>query len=195
MMNGSGRRAPPVSTLILAGTLALSGGAAAAAEPPLAGCYERVYDAAHLAAHKDQLVVRLTLSITKTQFPDQKGPNAFVADGVLKVWVRARDASFDSIGACRADGNNLACAGSVSAAEATVCRSKPDGLSDCRIALGESGGFRVEGRPEGVLVSIPNRLELLQRPYDGGPYLNLSSGNAENRAFLLNKAACRDAMR
>jgi hypothetical protein len=44
-------------------------------------------------------------------------------------------------------------------------------------------------------VSIPNRLELLQRPYDGGPYLNLSSGNAENRAFLLNKAACRDAMR
>ena len=30
---------------------------------PLIGCYERVYDAAHLVAHKRQLVVRATLSV------------------------------------------------------------------------------------------------------------------------------------
>src|SRR5437763_9633784 len=185
----------PFSRFVLAGSVALAGGAAGAAEPPLAGCYERVYDAALLAAHKDQLVVRMTISIAKTDFPDQKGPNPFVADGVLKVWVRGKDASFDSIGACWAEGKNLACNGSVSATEATICKSKQDGLRDCRIDLGESGGFKVEGKPDGVLVSIPDRLELLQRPYNGGPYLNFSSSNVENRAFLLTKTACQDALR
>jgi hypothetical protein len=41
-----------------------------------------------------------------------------------------------------------------------------------------------------VLVSIPKRLELLQEPHDGRPYLNFSASNVENRAFLLKKTAC-----
>ena len=35
----------------------------AAAEVPASGCYERVYDGAHLAAHPGQLVVRATVLV------------------------------------------------------------------------------------------------------------------------------------
>ena len=86
-------------------------------------------------------------------------------------------------------------AGSLSAAEESTCKSKRDGLRQCRIEPGDAGGFKVEGKPEGVLVSIPKRLELLQEPYDVGPYLNLSSSNVENRAFLLKKTVCPAAER
>jgi hypothetical protein len=77
-------------------TLVVIASLASAAEPPLTGCYERVYDAAHLAQHKGQLVVRATISIAET-----KGLNApIVADARLKLWLRGKDKkSFDSIGA------------------------------------------------------------------------------------------------
>ena len=175
----------------MAAGLVLAGSAASAAEPPLAGCYERVYDAAHLSVHKGQLVVRATLSVAET-----KGFDApIIADSDLKLWVRGKTKSFESHGACQAEGNNLVCNGSLSAAEDTTCKSKRDGLRDCRIDSSDPGGFKVEGKPEGVLVSIPKRLELLQAPHDGGPYLNFSSSNAENRAFLLKKTACPEAAR
>lgn len=173
-------------------TLVVIASLASAAEPPLAGCYERVYDAAHLAQHKGQLVVRATISIAET-----KGLNApIVADARLKLWLRGKDKkSFDSIGACEAGGGNLSCGGSISAAEAPTCRSKQDGVRECRIDSSEPGGFKVEGRPDGVLVSIAKRLELVQEPYDGGPFLSLSSSNVENRAFFLKKTACPAAAR
>lgn len=94
------------------------------------------------------------------------------------------------MGVCSAKGNVLTCAGSLSAAEELTCKSKKDGLRDCRIEPGDAGGFKVEGKPDGVLVSIPKRLELVQPPYDVGPYLNFSAGNAENHAFLLTKTDC-----
>ena len=190
-----GRMAPSFCRIATVASLILAAGTAGAAEPPLAGCYERVYDAAHLAEHKGQLVVRMTISIAKTDAFDQTGPKPLIADGVLKVWLRGKDKSFDSIGACWAMGNNLACNGSLSAAETSTCKSRQDGLRDCRIDPGDAGGFKIEGKPDGVLVSIPDRLELLQRPYDGGPYLNFSSSNVENRAFLLRKTACQDSFR
>jgi hypothetical protein len=131
-------------------------------------------------------VVRATISVAATKAYDAP----FVADAALKLWVRGKDKSFDSVGACSAKGNILSCAGSLSAAEEATCKSKRDGLRQCRIEPGDAGRFKIEGKPEGVLVSIPSRLELLQAPYDVGPYLNFSSGNAENHAFLLNKADC-----
>lgn len=67
-------------------TLVIIASLASAAEPPLAGCYERVYDAAHLAQHKGQLVVRATISIAET-----KGLNApIVADARFKLWLAAK---------------------------------------------------------------------------------------------------------
>jgi hypothetical protein len=177
--------------IALATSLLVTAGVAGAAEPPLAGCYERVYDAAHLAAHTGQLVVRATIVIAET-----KAYNApIIADASLRLWVRGKDKSFDSTGVCSAKGNSLTCAGSLSAAEESTCKSKADGLRQCRIDGGDAGGFKVEGKPEGVLVSIPKRLELLQDPYDVGPYLNFSSSNVENRAFLLKKTACPETGR
>jgi hypothetical protein len=176
--------------IAVAAAVLLAASPAWAAEPPLAGCYERVYDAAHLAAHKDQLVTRVTLSVAKTDAFDQTGPHPFIADGILKMWVRAKDKSFDSVGACWAESYGLFCNASLSAAESSTCRTKQDGLRQCRIDPGDAGSFKVEGKPDGVLISIPKRIELLQQPYDGGPYLNFSAGNAENRAFLLKKTAC-----
>src|SRR5262249_54983310 len=42
---------------------------------PLIGCYDRVYDAAHLAAHKGQLVARATLSV-KSAPPEWPGAHS-----------------------------------------------------------------------------------------------------------------------
>jgi hypothetical protein len=173
----------------------LAASAACAAEVPLAGCYERVYDAAHLAAHKDQIVTRVTISIAKTDALEQTGPHPFIADGVLNMWVRGKDKSFDSVGACWAESYGLFCNASLSAAEASMCRTKQDGLRQCRIDPGDAGSFKVDGKPDGVLISIPKRIELLQKPYDGEPYLNFSASNSENRAFLLKKVVCQESTR
>jgi hypothetical protein len=176
-------------SIVAAAGLVLAASVAGAAEPPLAGCYERVYDAAHLAAHKGQLVVRATVSVAETKAYDAP----IVADANLKLWVRGKDKSFDSTGVCSAKGDVLTCAGSLSAAEEPTCKSKADGLRQCRVDGGDAGSFKIEGKPEGVMVSIPKRLELVQSPYDVGPYLSFSASNAENRAFLLKKTACPSA--
>jgi hypothetical protein len=165
--------------------------AGAATEPPLAGCYERVYDAAHLAAHKRQLVVRVTLSV-KPAAPETRIDKTHIADGNLKIWVRGKKQSFDSDGACWAEGDGLLCNGSLSAAEAETCKSKRDGVHECRMGGDDAGSFHIAGKPQGVLLTIRERLELVPAPYDDGPFLYLSPSNAENHAFLLNKTeACK----
>jgi hypothetical protein len=175
---------------ILALVIVLTAGAAPAAEPPLAGCYQRAYDAAHLAQHKGQIVMRASLSVTATgpEIKDQWG-----ASGTLRLWVRGQEKSFDSHGACnaKAGAEALFCNGSLSAAESEGCKTKQDGVRQCRIDQGSPGAFKIEARPYGVRVSIEERLELVQAPYDGGPYLYLSPRNAENHDFLLKKTACK----
>ncbi len=167
-------------------------GIANAAEPPLGGCYERIYDVAHLSQHKGQLVVRAALAVTSVAPEDEiDKADPLAAKGTLKFWVRGQKESFDSFGACRSAGAALLCGGSLSAAEADDCKSKKDGVRDCRIDATDAGLFKIEGRPEGVLVSIAPRLELVQAPYDAGPFLHLSARNVENRAFLLKKTTCQ----
>lgn len=175
---------------------ALADAVFAAEPPPLAGCYERIYDAAHLAQHKGQLVTRVTLTVAAPSAEETSdNGDRIVADGVLKMWTRGRSKSFDSLGACRAAGKGLMCLGSLSAAEADTCNSKRDGVRDCRIDPTDAGSFTVEGRPDGVLVSIPTRLELVPAPCEVSSYLSLSAGNAENRAFLLKTIACKYSAR
>jgi len=190
------RQRAPSFAIALAGAISIAGAAGAAEPAPLAGCYERVYDDAHLAQHKGQLVVRVALTVAAPSV-EEKSDNGdrIVADGILKMWTRGRSKSFDSLGACRAAGKGLMCLGSLSAAEADTCKSKRDGVRDCRVDPAEAGSFTVEGRPDGVLVSIPTRLELVPAPYDVGPYLSLSAGNAENRAFLLKTIGCKYSAR
>lgn len=164
------------------GVPAASGSAVAAS---LMGCYERIYDAAHLKAHRGQLVVRARLSI-KPARPEMQS-NEIVADGDLKLWLHGTKQSFDSLGACRAQGEDLICAGSLSAAEAPTCKAEHDGVRQCRMGDGDPGSFQIEPRPNAILVTLRERLELVPAPYDGGPFLYLSPTDAENRAFLLNR--------
>jgi len=166
--------------------------------PPLAGCYERIYDSAHLAAHKGQLVTRATLSISAASPEWQRiAPEwHFIAEADLKIWVRGRNQSFDSLGTCRAEGDGLLCNGSSSAAEADECKSKRDGIRQCRI-MSAGSVFEVVGKPEGVLVTVREQLELVPYPGDSGPFLYFSPTNTENHAFLLKRAfgVCNVRMR
>ncbi len=176
------------SVVVATGAALVVGAAGATKAPPLAGCYERVYDTAHLTAHKGQLVVRATLSIgvASAEWQTDKG-HSIIANGDLKIWVRGRNQSFDSLGVCRAEDDGLHCNGSLSAAEADTCKSKRDGIRQCRIE--GAGSFQVVGKPEGVLVTVQERLELVPAPYDSGPFLYFSPTNAENHAFLLKKTS------
>jgi len=174
----------------LAAVMSCTAAMVAAAEAPAPGCYERVYDAAHLAAHPGQLVVRATVLVKPLDEAEAAAlGSSFAADAHLKMWVRGQKASFDSFGACRPADAGLSCEGSLSAAEADECKTNTDGVHrDCRIGAATSGAFAVAARPDGVMVTILRRLELVPEPYDGGPFLYLSPGNAENDAFALKPA-------
>jgi hypothetical protein len=168
----------------------------AAEQPPLAGCYERVYDKTHLAVHKGQLVVRARLAINAGDFENDPGKaRPMIAATKLTMWVRGAKQSFDSSGACWAEGKGLLCNGSLSATETEPCKTKTDGVYDCRIYWDEAAGtFRISPKSGGVLVSIPGRLELPESSEDPESYLYLSHSNAEHRAFMLtlvSASACK----
>jgi hypothetical protein len=168
----------------------------AAAQGPAPGCYERVYDAAHLAGHPGQLVVRTTVLVKQIDAAGAAalGPS-YAADAHLRIWVKGQKPGFDSFGACRPAGGGLSCEGSLSAAEADACTSNADGVHrNCRIAAATTGAFGVAAQSDGLTVTVLRRMELVPEPFDGGPFLYLSPGNAENRVFALKPApelACR----
>ncbi|PWB88949.1 hypothetical protein C5688_18170 [Methylocystis sp. MitZ-2018] len=164
----------------------------AQAEPlPSLGCFARVYDTAHLSAHKKQIVDKAWLSIeTRKDTP----PYPFSATLQFSTKGRGK-ATFSTFGACKADRGDLLCNASLSAEETDLCKAKNDGVRHCRIGYSESGSFRIAVQPEGVLVTVVERLEM-PGPDAGGrsSYLYLSPDNAENHAFLLQPAdakACK----
>jgi hypothetical protein len=163
----------------------------ASADVPQPGCYERVYDAAHLAAHPGQLVTRSTVLVKRTSAAEKAalGPS-FELDAQLRFWVRGQKQSFDSDGSCQSANGGLSCKGSLSAAEADECKTDRDGVhNNCRIiSAATSGAFGVTAQSDGLMVNILRQLELVPAPYDGGPFLYLSPGNAENHAFALKPA-------
>jgi hypothetical protein len=173
----------------------------AAAEVPAPGCYERVYDAAHLAAHPGQFVVRATVLIKQPDAAEAAALGAsYAARADFRVWVKGQkpsfDSSFDSLGVCRVASGGLSCEGSVSAAEAGDCNSDRDGVDgNCRIIrAANTGAFGIVAQSDGLVVTIQRQLEFVQAPYDGGPFLYLSPGNMENHAFALKpapEAACK----
>ncbi|WP_424362722.1 hypothetical protein [Methylocystis parvus] len=150
---------------------------------PLAGCYERIYDAAWLKAHSGQIISRVTLSVQKTSVPQTPGEKQhIVADAFLAMWSGKN--SFGSIGACYWEKVGLICNAALSAQETDACKSKADGVRTCRIAFDDAGSFELAQKPEGLLLTVHERLEL-PGPEDRAEYLYLSPSNAENHAFLL----------
>jgi hypothetical protein len=153
---------------------------------PLEGCYERVYDAAWLGAHRGQIVRKVTLSIVKTSVPETPGEKQrILADAMLALW--SDKTAFGTIGACYWERVGLVCNAALSAQETELCKSKEDGVRACRISLDDSGSFLLEQKPEGLMLTIREQLEL-PGPEARGTYLYLAPSNAENRAFLLKPA-------
>jgi hypothetical protein len=70
-----------------------------------------------------------------------------------------------------------------------ACKARTTGVRECRVYAREDGAFEIARRPEGVVVTVKNLLELVPAPYDGGPFLNLDSKDVENNSFLLKPAA------
>lgn len=171
------------------GVLALAalmgcGAQQASAAASRTGCYLRVYDAAHLARHKGQIVTRVQLSLKPSNF----GPGNPPVEGDLSFWIVGHRKSFVSYGACQERAGALACNGSLSAAEADPCKNRRDGVRDCREDGADAGSFSVVARGQARLVTITARLEVSENNSDAGPpFLYLDPGNAENRSFLLLK--------
>lgn len=154
---------------------------------PLAGCYERVYDAGWLKAHRGQIVRRATLLVTKTNVPETPGEQQPVlADALLVMW--ADETAFSTIGACYWDKTGLACNASLSAVKAPLCKSGEDGPRACRLSQTDPGAFEIAQKSAGLMLTVRERLEL-PGPTDGRTFLYLSPDNAENRSFLLQPAA------
>jgi hypothetical protein len=163
---------------------------AAGAGTSAPGYYERAYDAAHLAAHKSQIVDHAWREIEpRTDTPP------FPFSAALQFSVKGRKGSnFSSFGTCKEDCGGPLRNGSLSAEERGLCGSKSDGVRSCRVSYDDSGKFRIAAAPEGVLVTIAERLETHDAKETGADYLYLSPGNPENHAFLLKPAdakACK----
>lgn len=159
---------------------------------PLAGCYERAYDAGWLKAHPRQFVGRATLLVTRTSVPETPGETQpILADALLVLW--AGETAFSTIGACYWDKVGLACNASLSEVKAPLCKSGGDGPRVCRLPDTNPGVFEIAQKSAGLQFTIRERLEL-PGPTDGRAFLYLSPDNPDNRAFLLQPApasACR----
>ncbi|PPD44146.1 MAG: hypothetical protein CTY15_07835 [Methylocystis sp.] len=150
---------------------------------PLAGCYERVYDAAWLKGRPGQIVRRVTLFVAKTsvpQAPEDKQP--ILADATLAMHVGAT--AFSTLAACYWEKIGLVCNAALSAEETSLCKSKEDGVRDCRVSMTDAGSFGLAQKPEGLMLTVRERLEMLG-PMDRSSFLYLSPDNVQNRAFLL----------
>ncbi len=184
--------APCPRGLLAAVFLVVSAQSGAEEIVPLSGCYERRYDAAWLDAHPGQIVRRVTLSVAKTSVPETPGEKQkILADAELVM--RTADAAFSTIGACYWDRLGLTCNASLSAAEVKSCKTKEDGVRNCRLSTSDSGSFELAQKSAGLVMTIKERLELTGR-LETGAFLYLSPENTENRVFLLKpapEATCR----
>lgn len=159
---------------------------------PLAGCYERVFDAAWMKAHRTQSFSRVTLLVAKPTAPETPGePRPILADALLAMWVT--DVAYTTIGACAWEKTGLSCVASLSERRAPTCRSGEDGLRDCRLPSGETGAFDLAQRGAGLILTVRERLELAG-PLDSQSFFYINADNAAQAALSLqpaSPAACR----
>ncbi len=153
---------------------------------PLAGCYERSFDAAWMKAHRGQSVSRVTLLVTKATAPETPGESRrILADALLVMWVK--DEGFSTIGACSWEKTGLACAASLSERRAPVCRSGADGLRNCRLPAGDAGVFELSQGASALTFTVNERLELAG-PLDGQSFFYINADNPDHRSFALKPA-------
>jgi len=118
-----------------------------------APCYARTYDGKHLAAHPKQKVVHFFL---RQSDADQGAPPKSFD---LSFGFRLRDStdSFSSEAGCAAKGDGAVCS-----------------------AEGDGGQFKLTPRPDGLLVSVVERLEL-----EGMESFSPNLAESDDREFRL----------
>lgn len=169
---------------------ALGASAQSADGPPALGCYDRIDDAKHLRSTPGQIVRRVTLQIEPLR-PAQlaSGHGEVVANADLRIWVKGYKRAFVSYGACRAKDGVYDCTGHDLANEHRNCKTSTPGVQNCR-SPAKADRFRLEARPDGVQITIPDSLQL--SPSETGPYLNLMSSAPQNNSFIVSRAnSCR----
>jgi hypothetical protein len=87
-----------------AGVLGLFLCTTSAESASLSGCYERRYHAAHLGAHPDQRVRRVTLAIKP-----MSGHAPWVANADLEMAIRRQRGLVSVVGDCTEEGDTLSC--------------------------------------------------------------------------------------
>jgi len=118
-----------------------------------APCYARTYDRKHLAAHPKQRV--LQFFVTHSDSDQGAPPKAFD----LSFGFKLKDStdSFASLAVCEAKGDGAAC-----------------------FVEGDGGGFRLAPRPDGLLVTVVERLEL-----EGMEGFSPNLAESDDREFRL----------
>ena len=134
----------------------------------LSGCYERRYDAAHLAAHPEQHVRSVTLAVKP-----MSGHDPWVANIDLEMAIRRQIGLVSVVGDCTEEGDALSCS-----------------------MDSDRGSFRLVASAPGEVRLTINSMLLLQRPpfNDEGPFVELKPDDRENNAFLLKSvkaSACK----
>lgn len=126
-----------------------------------APCYARSYDPKHLAAHPRQKVVHFF--VTRSSFDQGAPPKSFD----LAFGFRLKDStdSFASEAGCAAKGDGALCS-----------------------AEGDGGQFRLTPRPDGLLVTVVERLEL-EGMASFSPDL-MKSDDREFRLYLSPASEC-----
>ena len=105
--------------------LALVAAAPALAEPE--GCYHRTYDAAHLAAHPEQVVEAISMNFTRDQYGLNVGLDVIAADGGHVGALGLGGQHFDQSLFCYQD-DPVACAVDCDGGSFTVIREAGDVL-------------------------------------------------------------------
>jgi hypothetical protein len=165
---------------VLAAAFSLAASTAAAAPPE--GCFARAYDAAHLAAHPDQVVASMTLSFDYDPSADfaTVPPGGFGASLTVILanqghvtGERAPDEGYpDGFGGAHMD-NVLLC-------------EEHGGIIRCGVAC-DSGGFEVT-RYDGRELAIRTDYLMVGMGQDCGGFTDLAEHQGQPVTFLLTRA-------
>lgn len=124
-------------------------------------CYARTYSPEHLAEHPQQTVTRFYL--TRSEYDHGGSAQSFeVAFGFTLKTIRG---AFASYATCRPRGDGAAC-----------------------VAEADGGGFSLSPRPDGILVSVEQRLEV-EGSEDFSPDLH-ASDDRDFRLYESDPEAC-----
>lgn len=124
---------------------------------PAFGCYERVYDARHLAEHKGQSVRRIIGTLVKSEGEETPGTAATLH---LDVWFKGDQRKYDAGGGCAPQSSGLRC-----------------GMD------GDAGSLNLSAAAKGMRLEIPSSISVETEGEDEAVYKKVTG--PEHRVFLM----------